>query len=148
VPHVLIVQPLRTVRQVWRDAFVRAGHEVVAADSIRDACLMMWARDFDAIIVATPPEAQLAELLDATPGPWAPPIVLVGAPYSESIGVPRAFAAARCAPSPTAARLVATLHELLVGADVAVPAVPHGRADVPLRLPPERVLKWRSWLAA
>jgi hypothetical protein len=143
----LIVQPLGTVRMAWRDALVAAGHEVVASDSIRDACLMMWARDFDAIIAATPPEAELAQLLDASPGPWLPPIVLVGAPYGDSIAIPRAFAAARCVASPTA-RIVATLHELMNGARVAVPAVPHGRSDVPLNLPPVRVLKWRSWLAA
>ena len=148
MPSILIVQPLRSVRVTWRDALVLAGHDVVATDSIRDACLMMWARDFDAIVVATPPEAELAELLEAAPGPWAPPIVLVGAPYGDSVGVPRAFAAARCLASPSAARVVRTLHDLLSGARVAIPAVPHGRADVPLRLPPQRVLKWRSWLAA
>jgi hypothetical protein len=149
VARILIIQPLRFMREIWQDALVATGHEVVACDSVHYGCLALWARDFDAMVVATPPDQQLAALLDAAPGPWPPPIVLVGAPFVETmVGVPRTFAAARCAASATAASVVDTVRRLLAGAGVARPAVPHGREDVPLRLPPNRIAKWRSWLAA
>ena len=145
----LIVQPMRGAREAWRVALVAAGHEVVACDSVHYGCLALWARDFDAMVVATPADDELAALLEAAPGPWPPPVVLVGTPFVETMaGVPGTFAAARCASSATAASVVETVRRLLAGTGAARPAVPHGRADVPLRLPPTRIAKWRTWIAA
>jgi hypothetical protein len=149
VSRILIVQPLRFVREIWEAALGADGHEVIACDSVHYGCLALWARHFDAMVVATPADDQLAALLDAAPGPWPPPVVLVGSPFAETmVGVPRTFAAARCASSATAASVVDTVRRLLAGVGVARPAVPRGREDVPLRLPPTRIAKWRTWLAA
>ena len=149
MPYILIVEPQAFVREVWKDALTAAGHHVVACDSIHYGCLALWAKDFAAIVVAAAAGDRVAELLEAAPGPWPPPVVLVGSPFIETmVGVPGTFAAARCASSMNVANLVETVRRLLDGTGVARPAVPHGRADVPLRFPPTRIAKWRTWLAA
>ncbi len=146
VPRILVLQRRRPRRDRWSDALVTAGFEVVARDTVRAACAALWQQDFDAILAETPPEQELADLLDAAPGPWPPPILLIGAPYGEPVAVPRAFAAALYLGDPPAAELPELVRELLATVGLARPAVPHGRTDVPLRMPPARVAKWKSWL--
>jgi len=110
--------------------------------------MKLWQLDYDAIVAQTPPEGELADLMDAVPGPWAPPLLLIGAPYGEPVAVPRAFAVSLCTGDPGPDRLPDLLRTLLDTAAIAHPAVPHGRADMAMVMPPARVAKWKSWLVS
>jgi DNA-binding NarL/FixJ family response regulator len=145
---VLVIQGEPGRRRRWTAALERAGHGVIARSTVVEGQLVLAAARIDAVVVETPPGHELAHLLDAAPGDRPPPILLIGAPYGEVLGVPRAGAAALCMCRPPAAALVAALAELLAGSAVTRPDVPFGREDFPLRLPLARVAKWKTWLGA
>jgi hypothetical protein len=134
-------------RAVWTAELEAAGWDVVARASLHAARLALWEHAVAAVVAETPPEDQLADLLDAAPGPWPPPIVLVGAPHGEGIGVPRVYAAILCLTPPPPEMLPGLVGALVATAALATPAPPLGRTDFHLRIPAERVAKWKSWLA-
>jgi hypothetical protein len=148
VARILVLHRRRPRRELWSDALERAGYEVDPRDCVKSARMALWQFDYDGIVAETPCETDLTELLESAPGPWPPPILLIGAPYGEPVGVPRAFAAALCVDCPAVSEVPALLRGLLSTARITHPAVPFGRTDVPLRLPPQQVSKWKSWLYA
>jgi len=144
--RVLVVQADAARRRRWASALERAGHGVIARSTSGEGQLVLASTPVDALVIETPPDAELAFLLDAAPGGRPPPVLLIGAPYGEVLSMPRGGAAALCVGHPPAAALAAALRDLLAGSAVTRPAVPSGREDFPLRLPIARVAKWKTWL--